>query len=156
VFYENCFCCFILYGALRSLLIAQLERIRKEIQDAKDHKQEKERLEEEERKRKKELEQLLRQQAEEKKRLEELQAKRDQEQKMIEKLKKREPCVFGYSWYQVLANYVDRQFISRCVRLAAVGDAREAVISCPMQKQILFERFAGHFTEIAFNCVPYL
>ena len=139
---------------LCSLLIAQLERIRKAIQDAK-YAKEKKRLEEEERKHQEELARLLRQQAEEKKRMEALEAKRQKEQNMVGKLNSMGPCSAGYSWYKVLADFAEKEFISRCVRSAAVGLARGALISCPMQKQMLFKRSLVHLTEIVIDCVSF-
>ena len=140
---------------LRSLIIAQLERIRKAIQDAKDAK-EKKRLEEEERKRQEELARLLRQQAEEKKRMEALEAKRKKEQNMVGKLNAMGPCQKGYSWYQVFSDSADQEFMSLCSRSVAVGDVTEAAILCPMQKQMLFKRSLVHLTEIVFDCASFL
>ncbi len=44
-------------------------------------------------------------------------------------------CPHGYRWHKVLADSADQEFISRCVRSAAAGDAREGRVSCPMRKQ---------------------
>jgi hypothetical protein len=144
---------------LRSLLIAQLERIRKAIQDAKDAK-EKKRLEEEERK----LQEELARQAEEKKRMEALEAKRQKEQEMGQKLKQNMvgklnsmgPCSAGYSWYQVFSDSADQECMSLCSRSVAVGDVTEAAILCPMQQQMLFKRSLVHLTEIVIDCVSFL
>lgn len=141
---------------LRSLLIPQLEQIQKAIQGAKDAKKEKEEREEEERKLQEELARLLRQQAEEKKRMKALEATRQKEQNMVRKLNAMGPCEAGYSWYQVLADFADQEFMSLCSRSMAVGDATEAAILCPMQKQTLFKRSVVHLTEIFFDCLSFL
>ncbi len=135
---------------LRLLLIAQLERIKKAIQDERDAK-EKKRLEEEERKRQEELARLQRQQAEEKKRMEALEAKRRREQNMVGKLNAMGPCQAGYNWYQVFLDSADQEFVSLCSRLVAVGDVTEAAILCPMQQQMLCKRCAVRYTEFVWK-----